>query len=90
MVGVAQVVEPQVVALVVVGSSPITHPIYKYLTGQGNCPVICFRLNSIYLVENKLIFELSQIPDSVFWLLSAAAKPSDEVYWNFSYYLKSN
>jgi hypothetical protein len=27
MVGVAQVVEPQVVALVVVGSSPITHPI---------------------------------------------------------------
>ena len=29
MVGVAQVVEPQVVALVVVGSSPITHPIYK-------------------------------------------------------------
>ena len=29
MVGVAQVVEPQVVALVVVGSSPITHPI-KY------------------------------------------------------------
>ena len=29
MVGVAQLVEPQVVALVVVGSSPITHPI-KY------------------------------------------------------------
>ena len=29
MVGVAQVVEPQVVALVVVGSSPITHPIYN-------------------------------------------------------------
>ena len=27
MVGVAQLVEPQVVALVVVGSSPITHPI---------------------------------------------------------------
>ena len=27
MVGVAQVVERQVVALVVVGSSPITHPI---------------------------------------------------------------
>ena len=26
MVGVAQLVEPQVVALVVVGSSPITHP----------------------------------------------------------------
>jgi hypothetical protein len=30
MVGVAQVVEPQVVALVVVGSSPITHPINSY------------------------------------------------------------
>ena len=29
MVGVAQLVEPQVVALVVVGSSPITHPIKK-------------------------------------------------------------
>ncbi len=28
MVGVAQLVEHQVVALVVVGSSPITHPIY--------------------------------------------------------------
>jgi hypothetical protein len=28
MVGVAQLVEPQVVALVVVGSSPITHPIF--------------------------------------------------------------
>ena len=35
MVGVAQLVEPQVVALVVVGSSPITHPIYKFKTGQG-------------------------------------------------------
>ena len=30
MVGVAQVVERQVVALVVVGSSPITHPIIKF------------------------------------------------------------
>ena len=30
MVGVAQLVEPQVVALVVVGSSPITHPIKSY------------------------------------------------------------
>ena len=30
MVGVAQLVEPQVVALVVVGSSPITHPIENY------------------------------------------------------------
>ena len=28
MVGVAQLAEPQVVALVVVGSSPITHPIF--------------------------------------------------------------
>ena len=28
MVGVAQLVEHQVVALVAVGSSPITHPIY--------------------------------------------------------------
>ena len=28
MVGVAQLVEPQVVALVAVGSSPIAHPIY--------------------------------------------------------------
>ena len=36
MVGVAQLVEPQVVALVVVGSSPITHPIYKFKTGQAN------------------------------------------------------
>ena len=65
-VGVAQVVEPQVVALVVVGSSPITHPIYKPLTGQENCPVICFRLNFIYLIENKYNSELSQEPDSVF------------------------
>ena len=32
MVGVAQLVEPQVVALVVVGSSPITHPIKKWQT----------------------------------------------------------
>ena len=31
MVGVAQLVEPQVVALVVVGSSPITHPIQFFL-----------------------------------------------------------
>ena len=31
MVGVAQVVERQVVALVVVGSSPITHPIYFFI-----------------------------------------------------------
>ena len=30
MVGVAQVVERQVVALVVVGSSPITHPKIKF------------------------------------------------------------
>ena len=30
MVGVAQLVEPQVVALVVVGSSPITHPIINF------------------------------------------------------------
>ena len=30
MVGVAQLVEPQVVALVVVGSSPITHPIKNF------------------------------------------------------------
>ena len=29
MVGVAQVVEPQVVALVVAGSSPVTHPILQ-------------------------------------------------------------
>ena len=34
MVGVAQLVEPQVVALVVVGSSPITHPIFEFKTGQ--------------------------------------------------------
>ena len=30
MVGVAQVVEPQVVALVVAGASPVTHPIILY------------------------------------------------------------
>ena len=30
MVGVAQLVEPQVVALVVVGSSPIAHPIKSF------------------------------------------------------------
>ena len=35
MVGVAQLVEPQVVALVVVGSSPITHPIYKFKNRAG-------------------------------------------------------
>ena len=38
MVGVAQLVEPQVVALVVVGSSPITHPI-KNKFGQLRLPV---------------------------------------------------
>jgi hypothetical protein len=34
MVGVAQLAEPQVVALVVVGSSPITHPIKKQNSGS--------------------------------------------------------
>ncbi len=38
MVGVAQVVEPQVVALVVVGSSPITHPIKNLKPGRINLP----------------------------------------------------
>jgi hypothetical protein len=32
MVGVAQLVEHQVVALVAVGSSPITHPIYLLIS----------------------------------------------------------
>ena len=39
MVGVAQVVEPQVVALVVVGSSPITHPIKYYQKSLYKAPV---------------------------------------------------
>ena len=38
MVGVAQLVEPQVVALVVVGSSPITHPIEKQNSGSSKLP----------------------------------------------------
>ena len=38
MVGVAQLVEPQVVALVVVGSSPITHPIKNKIRAVQNCP----------------------------------------------------
>ena len=41
MVGVAQVVEPQVVALVVVGSSPITHPI-NYKIRAVESARICF------------------------------------------------
>ena len=35
MVGVAQLVERRVVASVVVGSSPITHPTYNLKTGQN-------------------------------------------------------
>ena len=55
MVGVAQLVEPQVVALVVVGSSPITHPI-KNLNRAGEvCPVMCFRLNPENLVGNQIL-----------------------------------
>ena len=41
MVGVAQLVEPQVVALVVVGSSPITHPIKYLKTGQDESARLC-------------------------------------------------
>ena len=42
MVGVAQVVEHRVVAPVVVGSSPITHPIFLYIKPLENvqfCPI---------------------------------------------------
>ncbi len=42
MVGVAQVVEHRVVASVVVGSSPITHPIYIKKTGQRQSARFCF------------------------------------------------
>jgi hypothetical protein len=45
MVGVAQVVEPQVVALVVVGSSPITHPIYQLKPGREFMPGYVFLPN---------------------------------------------
>ena len=44
MVGVAQLVEHQVVALVVVGSSPITHPIFTYqrpLQPNTGCSGLC-------------------------------------------------
>ena len=50
MVGVAQVVEPQVVALVVVGSSPITHPI-KYKIRAVEPARICFLYRKLRLVE---------------------------------------
>ena len=39
MVGVAQVVERQVVALVVVGSSPITHPIKSNQKASKKLPI---------------------------------------------------
>ena len=45
MVGVAQLVEPQVVALVVVGSSPITHPIFKIKPGRKITPGYVFTEN---------------------------------------------
>ena len=42
MVVVAQLVEPQIVVLVVAGSSPVDHPIL---------PQMAIRLGSIYLVS---------------------------------------
>ena len=36
MVGVAQVVEHQVVALDVAGSSPVTHPIFLYSCARSS------------------------------------------------------
>ena len=47
MVGVAQLVEPQVVALVVVGSSPITHPINKIKPGRGILPGLVFPVKHV-------------------------------------------
>ena len=46
MVGVAQLVEHRVVASVVVGSSPITHPNLKYKPGRVNLPGYIFSVNS--------------------------------------------
>ena len=51
MVGVAQVVEPQVVALVVVGSSPITHPI-KYKIRAVEPARICFSYKKLNISRN--------------------------------------
>ncbi len=62
MVGVAQLVEPQVVALVVVGSSPITHPIDKLKTGQGKFDRLCMPGILAGFIFN---FKWSQKPDSV-------------------------
>ena len=54
MVGVAQVVEPQVVALVVVGSSPITHPIYKFETGFRHLTSVFRPLMSVICILNSV------------------------------------
>ena len=77
--GVAQLVEPQVVALVVVGSSPITHPIYKFKTEQGKSARL-FAYGSTQKFFPGIIFnfKLTQQSDSVFCPLPAAAKPSGE------------
>ncbi len=42
MVSVAQLVEPWIVIPVVVGSSPIVHPIYSAKSGCRNAPLFCF------------------------------------------------
>lgn len=53
MVGVAQSVEHLVVAQVVVGSSPITHPIYNENRAEVICPVIRSWLNHGNLAKTK-------------------------------------
>ena len=55
MVGVAQLVEHQVVALVVVGSSPITHPIKKQNSGSPKLPELIFIIISVRIGQN--VFE---------------------------------
>lgn len=70
MVGVAQLVEPQIVDLVVVGSSPIVHPTSREggrpaLPSQA--PALCARGMAI-LHPHRLAFRLTPHPH---WAVSS-------------------
>ena len=57
MVGVAQLVEPQVVALVVVGSSPITHPIKNQIRAVSTARIRLV-IKKMQIGQNSVIYLL--------------------------------
>ena len=60
MVGVAQLVEPRIVIPVVVGSSPIVHPIFCLRTGNAQrvLPVSALNTAQLMLIKQQVAGEI--------------------------------